>query len=62
MLAQRRRRWANIEPTVAQCLVLAGYGYVIGGFRDISSPELSWSSVPMAHEGSVIKLDSPLTP
>ena len=50
MLAQRRRRWANIEPTMAQCLVLAGYGYVIGGFMDISSPELGRSSVPIAHE------------
>ena len=61
MLAQRRRRWASIEPTMAQCLVLAGYGYVTGGFRVISSPELGWSSVPMAHEGSIIKLDSSLT-
>ena len=24
MLAQRRRRWANIEPTHGQCLVFAG--------------------------------------
>ena len=50
MLAQRRRRWANIEPTIAQCHVLAGYGYVIGGFRDISYPELGRSSAPMAHK------------
>ena len=50
MLAQRRRRWANIEPAMAQCPVLAGYGYVIGGFMDISSPELGRSSVPIAHE------------
>ena len=25
MLGQRRRRWRNIEPTMAQCLVFAGY-------------------------------------
>ena len=25
MLAQRRRRWANIEPTHGQCSVFAGY-------------------------------------
>ena len=25
MLGQRRRRWANINPTMAQCLVFAGY-------------------------------------
>ena len=24
MLDQRRRRWANIKPTVGQCLVFAG--------------------------------------
>ena len=24
MLDQRRRRWANIKPTLAECLVLAG--------------------------------------
>ena len=25
MLGQRRRRWANIKPTLSQCIVLAGY-------------------------------------
>ena len=25
MLGQRRRRWANVEPTKAQCLVFDGY-------------------------------------
>ena len=29
MLGQRRRRWTNIEPTMAQCLVFAGL--VLGG-------------------------------
>ena len=25
LLGQRRRRWTNIKPTLAQCIVLAGY-------------------------------------
>ena len=25
MLGQRRRRWTNIDPTMAQCLVFAGW-------------------------------------
>ena len=25
MLGQRRRRWANIDPTMALCLMFAGY-------------------------------------
>ena len=28
MLIQRRRRWINIEPTIVQCLVSAGYSIV----------------------------------
>ena len=31
MLAQRRSRWTNIKPTVAQCIVLAGMNTAGGG-------------------------------
>ena len=61
MLAQRRRRWATIEPTMAQCHVLAGYGYMIGGFMDISYPELGRRPLLWHTKRSIIKLDSPLT-
>ena len=30
MLVHRRRRWTNIEPTMAQCIVIAGMVYVFG--------------------------------
>ena len=37
MLAQRRRRWANIETTLAERLVIAGGGLRTGNQHDTAT-------------------------
>ena len=33
MLGQRRRRWANIEPALAECIAFAGHAYTQAHFK-----------------------------
>ena len=50
MLDQRRRRWANIKPTPAECLVFAGYrpnSIVLPWMHHRQSPS---AMIPTIHE------------
>ena len=46
MLVQRLRRWPNIEPTIAQCLLFAGQLPVLLSSRDQSLPKSHRQPIP----------------